>query len=47
MCHRVTGRVRGVGAINFGSLNVRGKRKEQDKQKLADDLQKYHVQVRS
>ena len=45
MCHGVTGRVRGVGTINFGSLNVRGIKREEDKQKLADDLQKYHVQV--
>ena len=45
MCHGVTGQVRGVTTINFGSSYVRGIRKEQDKQKLAEDLQKYHVQV--
>ena len=45
MCHRVTGQVRGVSTINVGSLNVGGIRKEQDKQILVDDAQKYHMQV--
>ena len=31
--------------MNFGCLNVRGIRREQEKQKLVDDAQKYHVQV--